>query len=360
LIALPANSWEMAMITWFTNLKIFQKLMLAFSLIGALVIVLGTFSVIRLSDLNSRLVDMNENWMPAIRSLMSIEISMLDMRTNELAQSITLQNTPAGATREAMMVDFKKRKDAYVKKVKADRDRYTPTITGPQEKALWDAAAGKINAYLAADEKFDGIVATGNGPAAEKALDDTRALRRDMAEDLDKVIAFNSENADKVVVESQQAFSSNRFAVISGTVLVVLLGLVLGYGIARMISRPMRRASEVAKAVAKGELEDVVIVNSRDEVGELLSAMAEMQSTIKSVVAAQSLMAEKHDAGTISYRIDHAGFPGAFGVMTRQTNDMVAQHIAVKMRVVDVVRAYSEGNFAVEMERLPGEKAKIT
>ena len=42
------------------------------------------------------------------------------------------------------------------------------------------------------------------------------------------------------------------------------------------------------------------------------------------------------------------------------TNELVAAHIAIKMRVVEVVNQYAKGDLSVDMDRLPGEKARIT
>jgi methyl-accepting chemotaxis protein len=46
--------------------------------------------------------------------------------------------------------------------------------------------------------------------------------------------------------------------------------------------------------------------------------------------------------------------------MAEMTNALVAAHIAVKMRVVEIVQKYAAGDLSVDMEKLPGEKARVT
>ncbi|MEI8171837.1 MAG: methyl-accepting chemotaxis protein, partial [Rhodoferax sp.] len=46
--------------------------------------------------------------------------------------------------------------------------------------------------------------------------------------------------------------------------------------------------------------------------------------------------------------------------MAQAANEVVQSHIAVKMRIVDIVTGYSEGKLEVSMERLPGQKARIS
>jgi methyl-accepting chemotaxis protein len=85
-----------------------------------------------------------------------------------------------------------------------------------------------------------------------------------------------------------------------------------------------------------------------------------MQGGIKEFVAAQGEMKRQHDGGAISYRIDAARFSGSYAEMAQMTNELVASHIAVKMRVVEVASRYAKGDLSVDMDRLPGEKARIT
>jgi methyl-accepting chemotaxis protein len=85
-----------------------------------------------------------------------------------------------------------------------------------------------------------------------------------------------------------------------------------------------------------------------------------MQEQLRAVIAATNEMGRQHDAGMISYRIPSADFPGEYARMVEGTNAMVASHVAVKMRVVELVREYSEGDLRRDMEDLPGEKARIT
>jgi methyl-accepting chemotaxis protein len=82
--------------------------------------------------------------------------------------------------------------------------------------------------------------------------------------------------------------------------------------------------------------------------------------TVNGFAAAQVRMSELHETGSISHRIDPDAFPGTYGYLAKMTNELVAQHIAVNTQVVQVVAEYAKGNLAVDIDRLPGEKAAIT
>ena len=97
-----------------------------------------------------------------------------------------------------------------------------------------------------------------------------------------------------------------------------------------------------------------------DDAHSLLASMREMVDMLKNFAAAQDEMARQHELGMIDDIMPVDRFPGVYGRMANSINVLVQSHIAVKMRVVEVVKRYAEGDLSVDMDRLPGKKAQIT
>ncbi|MDI9240674.1 Cache 3/Cache 2 fusion domain-containing protein [Lysobacter sp. LF1] len=148
-------------------------------------------------------------------------------------------------------------------------------------------------------------------------------------------------------------------AIASLVTLLVILA-VSWVSIRRIVIFPLAAASRLADDVAQGRMDGAMPPARDDELGGLQRSMARMREQVQSVIAAQREMAARHDAGQISHRMDDTAFPGQYGQMVRDTNTLVASHIAVKMQLVDVMQHYAEGDLSVDMERLPGEKAVLT
>ncbi|KRG67321.1 chemotaxis protein [Stenotrophomonas terrae] len=142
--------------------------------------------------------------------------------------------------------------------------------------------------------------------------------------------------------------------------LLILLVIALNWFIGSRIVVPLRSATGIAKAIASGRLDNVIPPPSKDETGQLLTSMRDMQTQLHAVIEAQNEMARQHDAGFISYRIDPTPFPGEYGVMVSETNTLVATHIAVKMDVIALAQRYAVGDLSQDMADLPGEKRVIT
>ncbi|WP_296568198.1 methyl-accepting chemotaxis protein [Zoogloea sp.] len=163
---------------------------------------------------------------------------------------------------------------------------------------------------------------------------------------------------------AREAFDAavSRAALVLGLLAagMVVVGALASWMISRSVRRPLAQAVEISQAVAAGRLPEHIEISVEDEAGQLLQSMQRMVDTFKGFVEAQRENAAQHELGMIDHRIDEQRFPGIYGDMARSINVLVQAHIAVKMRVVDVVKHYAVGDLSVDMDRMPGQKAQIT
>lgn len=143
-------------------------------------------------------------------------------------------------------------------------------------------------------------------------------------------------------------------------VLVIALVILLAMQITHSIIRPLERAVEVARAVSRGRLDNDVSTSALDETGQLLRSMGDMQSTLIAFEVSQKEMARQHAAGMLDYGMPVQQFEGFFRSMGESVNTLVQSHITDTLKIVDVVSGYSEGRLDVAMDRLPGQKARIS
>jgi methyl-accepting chemotaxis protein len=139
----------------------------------------------------------------------------------------------------------------------------------------------------------------------------------------------------------------------------VLVAVLVAFLVTTSITRPLAKALGVANLVASGQL-DTHIEADASEIGQLLSPLAKMQATLQQFEAAQQEMACQHDAGMIDHVMPVDQLEGAYRAMGQSLNHLVQSHIAIKMQIVDLVTEYSEGRLDTNMQRLPGQKARIS
>jgi len=199
----------------------------------------------------------------------------------------------------------------------------------------------------------------GYDPSAGDSL--VRGKDRPVTAALDALGTHTAAVAEAAVsARSQQARRTLVVCAVLTIAAALLLLAGLGWWLRRAVVQPVLAVEAAARAVAAGDLDHVVQVRSRDEIGRLAQAMQAVQGTLRDVLAAQAAMAQAHDAGTISHRMQATAFPGAYGRMVADTNALVDAHIQVKMRAVGIIGRYAVGDLSEDMEALPGEKAIIT
>ncbi|AYL27464.1 chemotaxis protein [Xanthomonas citri pv. citri] len=156
------------------------------------------------------------------------------------------------------------------------------------------------------------------------------------------------------------AKASNRWSMIIGSGIAVLVALASGWLIRRRLVNRLGTASHVADSIAAGNLSVSVDSSGTDETGRLLSSMSKMQQQLQKVLHGQQEMKRRHDQGELNFRLDDAAFPGDYATIVRGNNDLAASHVAVMMRLAQIMGQYAIGDLREDMEALPGDKAVLS
>jgi methyl-accepting chemotaxis protein len=178
-----------------------------------------------------------------------------------------------------------------------------------------------------------------------------------------ELLAMGKFQNARLMDDSAMAVSGSqtgRAVLVGGLMAALLAAVALGYVIAKSVVRPVDRARAALDAMADGDMSAEIDASAKDEIGQMLAAMKRMQERLQAFAAAQAEMAKQHDEGWIDHQLPAEIFPGAYGSMATQVNDLVNSHIAVKMKIVEVVKRYAQGDLSIDMDRLPGKKAQIT
>ncbi|KMM77591.1 chemotaxis protein [Xanthomonas sp. NCPPB 1128] len=282
---------------------------------------------------------------------------MLDANASVLVALSTYTTSTNAAMRREALDTFNRQRERYAE-ARAKMDKLSSTAAGRAIRAEMDAkraAAKTINdAIVALGEK--GETAQAVEMLNQQALPATLAWQGKIREFADRQKAQAAAGYQAAL----EAMHRGRMLLIGGTVLALALSALLALTITRSLTAPLRLATRTAEAIANGDMHNAVRTEARDETGRLLNAMGRMQQQLQAVLAAQAEMAQRHDAGQISYRMDESTFPGDYGRMVRDSNALAAAHIAVTERLAQIMGRYAIGDLSEDMDRLPGEKARLT
>ena len=104
-------------------------------------------------------------------------------------------------------------------------------------------------------------------------------------DDLMTDLAVSSEKAAAVSVQAgTDLYERMRALMITLAVLGVAIGMLLGWLVTRGIVRPLQQAVNAARQVAAGDLTTDIKVATRDETGDLMGALKEMNESLARIV----------------------------------------------------------------------------
>ncbi len=128
-------------------------------------------------------------------------------------------------------------------------------------------------------------------------------------------------------VDQEEAFAEATYmrnlmlAVIGGAVLIVV---VIGFLVARSISKPIRTVANTATRLAVGDVNQTVEVHSRDEIGQMADAFRQMITYQQQMAATADRLAEGDVSANITPQSDQDVLGKAFTQMIAYLQQMAA------------------------------------
>ena len=171
-----------------------------------------------------------------------------------------------------------------------------------QEQALYQEVLSTRKAYTEVRKEVFKAKNAGDLELGKRLYEGDMAVKRDIyLASLKKLELLEAGLLDETAAQIRSRYENGRLLLISLGVAAILLGIACAYWITRSITRPITRAVEVAEAVSAGDLTSHIVVDSRDETGQLMHALKNMNDKLVSIVG--QVRAGTESIGTASSQI---------------------------------------------------------
>ncbi len=137
--------------------------------------------------------------------------------------------------------------------------------------------------------------------------------------------------------------------------IILVVALTIGFWVSLMVTRsitkPLAIAVQTTASIAAGDLDEVIVVDSQDETGQLLEGLRSMQARLSTVIEKdiQSIIDAARD-GNLSQRVDLAGKDGFYEKLSMGVNELVDVSENVIDDTVRVFSALSRGDLSQQIE----------
>jgi two-component system OmpR family sensor kinase len=263
------------------------QLAAVFLLFFALVVILGAFSMWRLSNFNLLSTDIAEIWLPTTRALGDLNNYTSDFRAFEGSE---LLSSDAGGAAEAekQMAELDRTIAASEREFEAIRHGAVETELYNQFKARWNEYRGIVNQMLVlsrSNRKEDArLIYGGSSRAAYDAASDTLGLLTDQA------VASAEAASTRLASAYRQAF----WLILLGIVIAALLVVAALIQISRSISAPLRRlADRMRRLAANDTATEIPETKRHDEIGEMAQATVVFRNNALELTHSQQVLARQ-------------------------------------------------------------------
>ncbi|MET7246949.1 methyl-accepting chemotaxis protein, partial [Methylobacterium sp. EM32] len=156
-----------------------------------------------------------------------------------------------------------------------------------------EAIRQKYNAWAASFQKALATVETGSTiQAASLASGEYSTASTAAIDAFDALVAFQGKRMTDAVARAKADASEGQTMLLAVLAGALLAGLAIAIWLAVTISRGLSRAVSLADAVAMGDLGQTVAVTSRDEIGDLVTAMNRMTANLNATAGLADAIAE--------------------------------------------------------------------
>ncbi|MFZ6734287.1 methyl-accepting chemotaxis protein [Undibacterium sp. Ji42W] len=262
----------------FQNIRIKTKLIFSFILLSLLVLAIGSAGYLSLNASNNSIKTVYDDRLVALGQLDAV--IRLIMR-NQVITAKAITDDPEKASAHIAAVEAGK---AEASKIWGE---YMATYLTPEEKVLADQFATRRKQFL--DEGLNPALAALKNKdmdAASKLFHSkVDPLFLSMKESMDGLIQLQLSVGKSEYEASQSFFRSFQVFAALFIVLSVLFASAMGVWLVRSISRPLNYAIDIANNIAAGDLRQDIKIRSKDETGELLQALSNMNQSLINIVS---------------------------------------------------------------------------
>jgi methyl-accepting chemotaxis protein len=261
-----------------TNINIGKRLGIGFGIVILLLVVVATIAVLRINHINATAdLILKDRY---VKVVMVNEIQ--DHQSN---QARFLRNAIISAKDPEQLKSWLAKSEEESKANNVVFDKLKPMVTTPKGIALLEATQPKRAAYGVARSKLISMLEEGKiDEAGVYLLGEFQAPQKEFFDAADALTKFQEE---LMTQDGEQMEADGRFATTMTeglTALAALVAMVIAVLTARSITVPIAQAVVFATKVADGDLSSTTQTNSKDETGQLLSALVHMQTNLVRIV----------------------------------------------------------------------------
>nr|WP_279538589.1 methyl-accepting chemotaxis protein [Pseudomonas brassicae] len=239
-------------------------------------IVLGLISLYQMNQMDGHSDEVNDNWLPSIMAVNDTSATSSRIRAMTLRYALV-----EGSARDSTLASLEKAE----RDLETSERRYESLISSKEERALYETYKAAKALYMEQSRMTVSLSRSGDLEATRQLVAQKLGdYAENVARALDELTRVNDEGAKRAATATNTAFNDSMKMVIFIMLVAVLLTAALAMIFTRSLVLPLAQAVEQARVVASGDLSRHVEVVGKDEPAQLLSALQDMQVSLRGTI----------------------------------------------------------------------------
>lgn len=263
----------------FNNLRISFKLLFVFSIVIILTCVLGLRSITKLSNVNDSAKSTGDHLVPELVQANVITTAVFRVRAAQIVflGGVDDKFIPDPYKYQAENIQIAKKSLVLLQSYMISEEGRNATIELEKQLNILSDQLEKAFALVK-----QGQTTEGHDLLKNQITDQMRAV----IVELDKLTnEYLVKRAKEMTANTAATYENSKIEISLLILLMVLASIVMVVVVARSIASPLRKAVKIAQNVAKGDLTDQIDVRSKDETGQLMSALNDMNINLRRMVS---------------------------------------------------------------------------
>ncbi|WP_050476512.1 methyl-accepting chemotaxis protein [Herbaspirillum rhizosphaerae] len=264
------------------NWKIGLRLSLGFGAILALLVAGAGFGLSQVSKLNDRVEFLTSVDEGKLLALSKVQFAV-GLRAIA-ARNLVLVSDPAAQKGDIELVT-KAQKDIDQGLQELNVLMKNTADSSDQERSMLAQLSALEAKYLPIATKIGNLATTQQTDAAKAALiADCMPLLKQVIAHIAEFNDMMRANSKANLASAQAAYEVSKWTMFAITVISLVLGSMIAWMLTRSISRPLKEAVAIAQNVSAGDLTSDIKVQSKDELGQLMLALKDMNGNLLRIV----------------------------------------------------------------------------
>jgi len=253
-------------------MKIYQKFILAFSLLTVIILALGLVAIYTFQQMDEQVTVLNDDVIPGAFSMLETKAALATL-SNEVAEFvITGQSEHRGHVEETIAL-IKNNVEAH-----AEHEIHI----GEEEHQVALKMEKHAKEIINLSKQILDLTEKKGAETEINTLQRQLHLKREeLVTILMKHVKIHNEELKTARLELENIRINGIYSVGITIVIVMLFLIGIGFVLSRSISKPLKHLIEVFYAIAAGHLDNKIDTTRKDEVGQLLQAFNNMQTQLR-------------------------------------------------------------------------------